>query len=60
MNAHDGQALDADIHKENRERSNALLQESQIVGMDGNIQVITDWILKENSLPVVAIVGMGG
>ena len=60
MNVHDGQALDVDIYKEKRERANALLQESQILGMDDNIQVITNWILKENNRPVVAIVGMGG
>ena len=60
MNDHDGQALDANIYKEKRERSNALLQESQIMGMEGNIQVITNRILKENNSRVVAIVGMGG
>lgn len=56
------QASDADHrYKEKRGRSNALLQESQIVGMDDDIQVITDWILKEDSRKtVIAIVGMGG
>jgi disease resistance protein RPM1 len=36
------------------------LQESQIVGMDDDIKVITEWILKEDNPPVIAVVGMGG
>lgn len=59
VNAH-GQARDAHSLIERRERSYARLQESHIVGMDGDIKVITEWTLKEDSPAVIAIVGMGG
>lgn len=59
VNAH-GQVRHADSFIERRRRSYARLQESQIVGMDGNIKVITEWILKEDNPPVIAVVGMGG
>jgi len=55
LNAH-GQALDEDRTL----RSYAVPPESQIVGMSNDIKVITEWILKENGPPVIAIVGMGG
>jgi len=55
-----GQARDANGFNERRKRSYALLQEPQIVGMDDEIKVITQWILKEDSRPVIAVVGMGG
>lgn len=55
-----GQVRHADSFIERRQRSSARLQESQIVGMGSDIHVITEWILKQDSHPVIAVVGMGG
>ena len=57
VDAH-GQVRHADSFIERRERSYGRLQESQIVGMDGDIKVITEWILKEDNPPVIGVVGM--
>lgn len=59
MNSH-GQVLDVDCFKERRKKPNVVTQESQIVHMVNDIKVITEWVLKEHSPPVIVVVGMGG
>ena len=54
------QIVNAYDSHDKRERSNAVIQESQTVGMEHQIIEINELIRQENGPRVIAIVGMGG
>lgn len=53
-------AFNADNLEDQRERSSALIKESQIVGMEHDICYITDLILQKDGPQVISVMGMGG